>query len=63
MMVLSASSVNAYLNYDDAYFYVKRQAIFLVVGVIGAIVLIMRLPHAHRSGCSAGSGSPSPPCC
>ena len=30
MMVLSASSVNAYVNYGDSYFYVKRQVIFLV---------------------------------
>ncbi|CAA9381971.1 MAG: Cell division protein FtsW [uncultured Propionibacteriaceae bacterium] len=44
MMVLSASSVNAYLNYDDSYYYVKRQAIFLVVGLVGAVV-IMKLPH------------------
>ena len=29
MMVLSASSVNAYLTFGDSYFYVKRQVIFL----------------------------------
>ena len=29
LMVLSASSVNAYLNHRDSYYYVKRQAIFL----------------------------------
>ena len=45
MMVLSASSVNAYVNYDDSYFYVKRQVVFLVVGVIGAVV-IMKLPSS-----------------
>jgi cell division protein FtsW len=45
MMVLSASSVNAYLTYRDSYFYVKRQAVFLVVGVVGAIV-IMKLPSS-----------------
>ena len=44
MMVLSASSVSAYLNFDDAYFYVKRQAVFLVLGVAGAVVLA-RLSH------------------
>lgn len=44
MMVLSASSVSAYLSYGDAYFYVKRQAMFGVLGVIGAIVLA-RLPQ------------------
>ena len=40
MMVLSASSVNAYLNYDDSYFYVKRQLILLVVGIIAAVVIL-----------------------
>jgi cell division protein FtsW len=44
MMVLSASSVSAYLNFDDAYFYVKRQAAFMVMGVIGAVVLA-RVPQ------------------
>lgn len=39
MMVLSASSVNAYLTTGDSYYYLKRQAIFLVVGLLGAIVM------------------------
>ncbi len=43
MMVLSASSVGAYLNTGDSYYYVKRQLMFLVIGVIGAVVLI-KLP-------------------
>ena len=43
MMVLSASSVNAYLTVGDSYFYVKRQLIFLAVGVLGAFA-IMKLP-------------------
>ncbi|MFL6027252.1 MAG: putative lipid II flippase FtsW, partial [Friedmanniella sp.] len=43
MMVLSASSVSAYVNFDDSYFYVKRQAVFLVVGVVAALV-VMALP-------------------
>ena len=43
MMVLSASSVNAYLTYRDSYFYVKRQVIFLAAGVLGAFT-IMKLP-------------------
>ena len=43
MMVLSASSVNAYLRVGDSYFYVKRRLIFLGVGVLGAFV-IMKLP-------------------
>lgn len=45
MMVLSASSVNAYLTVGDSYFYVKRQVIFLGVGVVGAFT-IMKLPQA-----------------
>lgn len=44
MMVLSASSVSAYMTFDDAYWYVKRQAAFLVMGVIGAVVLA-RVPQ------------------
>src|SRR6185436_4620602 len=43
MMVLSASSVNAYLTHGDSYFYVKRQVIFLAVGLLG-VVAIMKLP-------------------
>jgi len=43
MMVLSASSVNAYLSHGDSYFYVKRQVICLSVGVLGAL-MIMQLP-------------------
>jgi cell division protein FtsW len=43
MMVLSASSVNAYVTFGDSYFYVKRQAIFLGIGVLGAFT-IMKLP-------------------
>ncbi|SEQ61019.1 putative lipid II flippase FtsW [Microlunatus flavus] len=45
MMVLSASSVNAYLTTGDSYYYVKRQLIFLGIGVVGAVV-IMRMPVA-----------------
>jgi cell division protein FtsW len=43
MMVLSASSVSAYVNFDDSYFYVKRQAVFLVVGLVAALV-VMKMP-------------------
>lgn len=39
MMVLSASSVYARQNEGDAYFYVKRQAIFLLIGVVGAVAV------------------------
>jgi cell division protein FtsW len=45
LMVLSASSVNAYLNFHDSYFFVKRQAVFLAAGLVGAFV-IMKLPPA-----------------
>src|SRR4030095_9921436 len=45
MMVLSASSVNAYLTYRDSYFYVKRQLLFLAVGILGAFT-IMKLPQS-----------------
>ncbi|OYN88332.1 putative lipid II flippase FtsW [Parenemella sanctibonifatiensis] len=34
MMVLSASSVFAMVNYGDAYYFVKRQLVFLVVGLV-----------------------------
>ncbi len=43
LMVLSASSVLAYVTYGDAYYYVKRQVFFLFVGLIG-IVVIVKLP-------------------
>lgn len=39
MMVLSSSSVYAYQYNDDAYYYLKRQSVFLVVGLIGAFVV------------------------
>jgi cell division protein FtsW len=45
MMVLSASSVNAYLTVGDSYFYVKRQVIFLGIGALGAFT-IMNMPPA-----------------
>ncbi|MFP5283048.1 MAG: putative lipid II flippase FtsW [Actinomycetes bacterium] len=40
LMVLSASSVNAYLNYDDSYYYVKRQIVFLAAGLVGVVLLV-----------------------
>jgi cell division protein FtsW len=40
LMVLSASSVSAYVNHKDSYYYVKRQVIFLAVGVVGAFVIM-----------------------
>ncbi|HEY9294689.1 MAG TPA: putative lipid II flippase FtsW [Microlunatus sp.] len=39
MMVLSSSSVYARESEGDAYYYLKRQAVFLVIGLIGAFVL------------------------
>lgn len=39
MMVLSSSSVYAYVNYGDSYYFVKRQIIFLMVGLLAAFVL------------------------
>ena len=62
MMVLSASSVSAFLNYDDAYYYVKRQAMFLVMGVIGAVVLV-RVPPPRAPGARLVRAWRSPPCC
>ena len=58
MMVLSASSVSAYLIFDDSYYYVKRQAMFLVVGVVGAVALVaaaaQRAPGARLVRGGAG---------
>jgi cell division protein FtsW len=39
MMVLSSSSVYAYQYQDDAYYYLKRQSVFLAVGLVGAFVV------------------------
>ena len=56
MMVLSASSVNAYVNYGDSYFYVKRQVVFLLIGVVGAIVIMKLAPSTLRMLGWFGSG-------
>lgn len=48
MMVLSASSVYAYVRYDDAYYFVKRQALFLVIGGLFAFILARRSPKQLR---------------
>lgn len=39
-MVYSASAVNALHDYGDAYFYLKRQLIFAVLGVISMFVVM-----------------------
>ena len=44
IMVFSASSANAHYRYNDAYYFIKRQAIWAVVGV--AIMLVAsRIPY------------------
>ena len=45
MMVLSASSVYAFVRYDDAYYFVKRQVLFLVIGAVAAFFLARRSPQ------------------
>jgi len=35
IMLASASSVVAYRNYDDGYYYFKRQIVFALIGLIG----------------------------
>jgi cell division protein FtsW len=48
LMVLSASSVSAYVNHKDSYYYVKRQVIFLATGVLGAFVIMKLSPSTLR---------------
>ena len=48
LMVLSASSVSAYVNHKDSYYYVKRQVIFLTTGVVGAFVIMKLSPSTLR---------------
>jgi cell division protein FtsW len=45
LMVLSASSVKAYLNFKDSYYFIKRQVVFVVVGLV-AIVVIVKLKQS-----------------
>jgi cell division protein FtsW len=56
MMVLSASSVNAYLTRGDSYYYVKRQVIFLVLGIIAAIVIVKLPTSTLRAASWVGVG-------
>lgn len=49
MMVLSASSVFAYMNYGgDSFYFVKRQVGFLVVGLMAAFLLARTGPEKLR---------------
>lgn len=40
LMVLSASSVNAYLTYGDSYYYIKRHLVFLAAGLVGVVAVV-----------------------
>ncbi len=48
LMVLSSSSVTAEVWKDDAYFYVKRQLLFVGVGLVGAWVVARLSPRTLR---------------
>nr|WP_239579939.1 putative lipid II flippase FtsW [Microlunatus panaciterrae] len=48
MMVLSASSVYAYVHTDDSYYFVKRQIVFLVLGFLFAWVMARLSPSRLR---------------
>lgn len=45
VMVLSASSVYAFTRWGDAYYFVKRQVVFLILGGVGAFVLAKMQPR------------------
>lgn len=45
MMVLSASSVYAYTDWGDAYYFVRRQLVFLVAGGIVAWLIAITKPQ------------------
>jgi cell division protein FtsW len=44
MMVLSASSVYAFTRFGDAYYFVKRQVVFLAIGGVAAVLLARSKP-------------------
>ncbi len=49
LMVLSASSVYAYVhNGGDSYYYVKRQLVFLVLGLVFAVIMSRLSPSKLR---------------
>lgn len=45
MMVLSASSVYGFVQFGDAYYFVKRQVVFLALGGVAAAILARRSPQ------------------
>ena len=45
IMVLSASSYDALLNYDDALYYFKRQLIFMAIGFVGMFIMMNISPE------------------
>ena len=45
MMVLSASSVYGFVQFGDAYYFVKRQVVFLALGGLAAAILARRSPQ------------------
>lgn len=49
LMVLSASSVYAFVRWGNAYHFVQRQAIFLAIGGVAAFVLARRSPQQLRT--------------
>lgn len=40
MMVGSASSLKAYMKFNDSYYYFKRQILFIIIGLIGGTIVI-----------------------
>lgn len=40
LMVLSASSVKAYLSFGDAYYFIKRQLVFVAIGLVIMVVIV-----------------------
>jgi cell division protein FtsW len=45
LMVLSASSVKAYVSYRDAYYFIKRQIVFVAAGLV-VVFLIVRVSQS-----------------
>ena len=40
MMVGSASSLKAYMQYSDSYYYFKRQLLFIFIGLVATIIIL-----------------------